>query len=60
MSIEQITAKAEKMGLSTSLMDLLAAAFEAGKTEGVRDAAQTLEDDGQDDAVGLLTANYAI
>ncbi len=56
--MEQITAKAEKMNLSAQLMELLAAAFEAGKTSGVQDAAVTLADNDEDEAAEFLATNY--
>ncbi len=58
MSIEQITAKAEQMNLSPQLMDLIAAAYEAGKTAGVQDAAVTLADNDEDEAAEFLATNY--
>ncbi len=60
MTMEQITEQAERMHLSPALMDLLAAAFEAGTITGVTNAAIDLQVDGNDEGVELLTANYPI
>ena len=54
----QITKQAEKMNLSPQLLEMLAAAFEAGKTEGVQDAAITLADNDEADAAEFLATNY--
>ena len=58
--MEQITAKAEQMGLPPQLVELISAAYEAGIYTGVAYAAMDLADDGNESGVELLTANYPI
>ncbi len=60
MTMEQITAKAHEMGLSTQLMDLLHAAYDAGQDDRAADIAMDLADDGNTEAVEFLAANYGI
>lgn len=58
MSIEQIIEKSHQMGLSSQLLDLIGAAFEAGKTAGVNDAAITLGFFDEDEAIEILKENF--
>lgn len=60
MTMEQITAKAQQMRLSPALMDLLEAAREAGRKEATRDLLIDMREDGNTDAVQLITANYPL
>lgn len=58
--MEQITAKAADMHLSAAILDLIQAAYDAGQDDRATDIAMDLAEDGQDDAVEFLAANYAV
>lgn len=60
MTMEQITAKATQMGLSNQLLELLQAAYDAGQDDRAADIAMDLADDGNDEAVEFLAANYGV
>lgn len=60
MTLEQITAKATRMGLSNQILDLLQAAYDAGQDDRAADIAMDLADDGNTEAVEFLSANYGV
>lgn len=60
MSIEQLIAKAEQLNVSPMILELLTAAHEIGKTDGVRDVLADLEHEDMTDAAEFVTANYPL